>query len=199
MLIIRREASRPQFSFLSGGPSGAYYKWKLYCTRNNLPYGMSRPCVAYSLTHSLTHSVFDCHADVEPVMSPHAGGGYQPTQQAQPSAPGGRPFTPAEEQEFRELLENLSGTKDSIKSGKNWVMYHVDSAQEIAAGFLNRMRELSEYTKKQHVIYLINDVLFHRYDKTPLPDLSHSLTHACSCVCVFVVRNHAKIQRWQMM
>jgi hypothetical protein len=86
-----------------------------------------------------------------------------PGYQAAPTLPGARPLTPEEDQEFQSLLNNLSGTKDAIKGGKNWVMYHVDAAQAIAAGFLNRMRQLSEFTKKQHVVYLINDVLFHRY------------------------------------
>jgi hypothetical protein len=39
ILVTRRENSRPQFQFLFGGPGNAYYKWKLYCEKNNLPSG----------------------------------------------------------------------------------------------------------------------------------------------------------------
>jgi hypothetical protein len=76
------------------------------------------------------------------------------------------------------MLLNLSGSKESIKvafprffalfphvpkTSKDWILYHMESIQEICEMFKKRAKELVEPIKKLHIVYLINDVLLHTY------------------------------------
>ncbi|GJP50924.1 hypothetical protein CLOM_g10076 [Closterium sp. NIES-68] len=69
-------------------------------------------------------------------------------------------------------LAGLSGTKDAIKSAKAWVAWRgaMGWAPHIAWVLRERMAALSGQPERQlHVIYLVNDVLFHSLQQRPQP------------------------------
>jgi hypothetical protein len=65
--------------------------------------------------------------------------------------------------ELAQVLESLNGTKDAIKGAKAWFMQHAPSfAYPLAAALRDRVRQLAAESERQlHVVYLVNDILFH--------------------------------------
>eukprot|EP01095_Lingulamoeba_sp_RSL-Kostka_P011321 TRINITY_DN4271_c3_g2_i1.p1 TRINITY_DN4271_c3_g2~~TRINITY_DN4271_c3_g2_i1.p1 ORF type:complete len:227 (+),score=85.12 TRINITY_DN4271_c3_g2_i1:98-778(+) len=59
------------------------------------------------------------------------------------------------------MLEKLTGTKSSISSARDWILEKKDYGTNIAVNVLNRMELLQNPDQKIHVVYLLNDVLFH--------------------------------------
>ncbi|GAX85611.1 hypothetical protein CEUSTIGMA_g13026.t1 [Chlamydomonas eustigma] len=64
---------------------------------------------------------------------------------------------------FKQVLEGLSGSKESIKSSQQWFTA-CQPVQQYAPGLValmaRRLINLVEYEKQLHIIYLANDILF---------------------------------------
>lgn len=62
--------------------------------------------------------------------------------------------------ELQGVLENLTGTKESIKGAKNWFMQRSPFAPALAEALRDRVLALDDDIRQLHVIYLANDILF---------------------------------------
>lgn len=62
--------------------------------------------------------------------------------------------------ELQSVLENLTGTKESIKGAKNWFMQRLPFAPALAEALRERVLALDDDIRQLHVIYLANDILF---------------------------------------
>lgn len=65
--------------------------------------------------------------------------------------------------ELGQVLDSLNGTKDAIKGAKTWFMQHAPLyAYPLAIALRDRVRQLFQDSERQlHVVYLVNDILFH--------------------------------------
>jgi len=71
-------------------------------------------------------------------------------------------LSPVQKKEFLDLLENLSGTKSSIKAGKDWILEQAEHHEAILYYIRKMLTNEQDYNKKLNLIYLISDVLHHR-------------------------------------
>ncbi|KAE8735527.1 putative nucleolysin tia-1 [Hibiscus syriacus] len=62
--------------------------------------------------------------------------------------------------ELTNMLSNLNGTKESIKSAKIWFMQRSAFAPALAEALRDRIFTLEDSERQLHVIYLVNDILF---------------------------------------
>lgn len=79
----------------------------------------------------------------------------------------GRPFKglsgplPADvAMELNSVLNNLTGTKESIKGAKSWFMQRSPFAPALAEAIRDRVFALDDSDRQMHIIYLANDILF---------------------------------------
>ena len=73
-----------------------------------------------------------------------------------------------EEEELEDLVARLSGTKESIKSGKDWILARTEKSRAIVRLLVRRLGALeNDATRRLHMVYLINDVLHHSIKKGP--------------------------------
>ncbi|RZB75952.1 Calcium homeostasis endoplasmic reticulum protein isoform B [Glycine soja] len=62
--------------------------------------------------------------------------------------------------ELSNVLNNLNGTKESIKGAKLWFMQRSPFAPALAEALRDRVFALDEVERQLHIIYLANDILF---------------------------------------
>ncbi|KAL6012644.1 hypothetical protein ACLOJK_003133 [Asimina triloba] len=62
--------------------------------------------------------------------------------------------------ELTNVLNNLTGTKESIKGAKIWFMQRSPFAPALAEALKDRVLALDESERQLHIIYLANDILF---------------------------------------
>jgi hypothetical protein len=89
--------------------------------------------------------------------------GYAPyAHYPQPAVAQPAPSLPPDlSKELSEVLEKLTGTKESIKGTKAWFMERVAvHLSGMVTALTDRVLGLSEVDKQLHVIYLVNDILF---------------------------------------
>ncbi|OMO61927.1 SWAP/Surp [Corchorus capsularis] len=70
------------------------------------------------------------------------------------------PLPPDVAMELTSMLNNLNGTKESIKSAKIWFMQRSAFAPALAEALRDRVFALDDSERQLHVIYLANDILF---------------------------------------
>jgi hypothetical protein len=79
--------------------------------------------------------------------------------------------------ELNNVLNNLNGTKESIKGAKNWFMQRSPFAPALAEALRDRIFVLDDSERQLHIIYLANDILFDRYYSCSfIPSLCSSVT-----------------------
>lgn len=64
--------------------------------------------------------------------------------------------------ELTNVLNNLNGTKESIKGAKIWFMQRSPFAPALAEALRDRVFTLDDIERQLHIIYLANDILFDR-------------------------------------
>lgn len=64
--------------------------------------------------------------------------------------------------ELTNVLNNLNGTKESIKGAKLWFMQRAPFAPALAETLRDRVFSLDDVERQLHIIYLANDILFDR-------------------------------------
>ena len=65
--------------------------------------------------------------------------------------------------ELSNVLNNLNGTKESIKGAKIWFMQRSPFAPALAEALRDRVFALDDSERQLHIVYLSNDILFDRY------------------------------------
>ena len=61
--------------------------------------------------------------------------------------------------EFSEILQELSGTKESIKSATNWISQHCYTISDVVSMVDIEINSNISYDKKLYIFYVVNDVL----------------------------------------
>lgn len=64
--------------------------------------------------------------------------------------------------ELSNVLNNLNGTKESIKGAKLWFMQRSPFAPALAEALRDRVFQVDDVERQLHIIYLANDILFDR-------------------------------------
>lgn len=157
-MVKIKQRDNPEYAFLFGGPGHAFYNWVLHCHLTNHP--VDQPIANNAST------------DASAQGHPSTSGFYAPSGSAPVSAPLQVPAQgvvqqpqqlPAEVRDgFRQVLEALTGSKDSIKSSQQWFLACSPYASGMAAMMAERMLQLQDYEHQLHIIYLANDILFKR-------------------------------------
>eukprot|EP00955_Chlamydomonas_euryale_P103894 365530-Chlamydomonas_euryale.AAC.31 len=144
-MMQEKHAADPGFAFLfpTSGVAHAYWRWSLFAGLHGLP--VETPPAA---------------GNMHPGQPPVSNAQPQPQPQSLAPAAGGWAALPAEvESGFRQVLEVLTGSKDSIKSSQQWFMSCTPHAAGMAHLMARRLVGLPEYDKQLHIIYLANDIL----------------------------------------
>ena len=189
-MIREKQQDNPDYSFLFGGEGNGYYRYKLWLfTRPpGGPYP-SFPPSSIPMMHPPPNPVMNPPSLNAPPMNTAAAVGamaapqlHQPgfppfydQQHPQPFVVHGRPEydqsfkglsgpLPSDvAMELTNVLNNLNGTKESIKSAKIWFMQRSPFAPALADALRHRVFALDDSERQLHVIYLANDILFDRY------------------------------------
>lgn len=74
-----------------------------------------------------------------------------------------RPLPSDVEIELNNVLNDLTGTKESIKGAKNWFTQRSPFVPVLAEALRDRIFSLDDAERQLHIIYLANDILFDRY------------------------------------
>ncbi|KAJ7518744.1 hypothetical protein O6H91_20G006200 [Diphasiastrum complanatum] len=71
--------------------------------------------------------------------------------------------------ELQGVLDNLSGTKESIKGAKTWFMQRSVFAPALAEAMCTRVLATDDVERQLHIIYLVNDILFNSLQQRSNP------------------------------
>ncbi|KAK4428396.1 putative F-actin-capping protein subunit beta [Sesamum alatum] len=71
-----------------------------------------------------------------------------------------RPLPSDVEMELNGVLNNLTGTKESIKGAKTWFMQRSPFVPALAEALRDRVFSLDDSERQLHIVYLANDILF---------------------------------------
>uniref|UniRef100_A0A2N9EL74 CID domain-containing protein n=1 Tax=Fagus sylvatica TaxID=28930 RepID=A0A2N9EL74_FAGSY len=75
--------------------------------------------------------------------------------------------------ELNTVLNNLNGTKESIKGAKNWFMQRSPFAPALAEALRDRIFALDDSERQLHIVYLANDILFDSLQRRTSPDFDN--------------------------
>ncbi|KAL6076462.1 hypothetical protein QOT17_003002, partial [Balamuthia mandrillaris] len=111
---------------------------------------------------------------------------------SQATVPSG-PLSTEDKIHLQRLLSSLTGTKDSIKSGKDWIFQHWNNAADVINVMRSHVESAPTFEKKLVILHLISDALHHAaarrpelgLDSTSLDDLSE----AFKMPLVFIMRS----------
>ncbi|KAK3131102.1 hypothetical protein QOZ80_6BG0502080 [Eleusine coracana subsp. coracana] len=175
--IIRdKQHDNPDYAFVFGGEGHAYYRYKLWVTPRPLaaPYPPGSmhmvPPMGPMMRGPPMHQ-----PGYQPLYDPHQqfvahGHGDYETAARFKGLSGPLPTEVAAE--LHEVLNNLNGTKESIKGAKTWFMQRSPFAPALVEALRDRVFALEDSEKQLHVIFLANDILFESLQKrTSIQDL----------------------------
>ncbi|KAI3948757.1 hypothetical protein MKX01_022171 [Papaver californicum] len=120
--------------------------------------GASGPMIGVSQLHQPSFPPF--YDQQQQHLQPHIG-------QVRPDYDPSKPFKglsgplPSDvSTELTNVLNSLSGTKESIKGAKIWFMQRCPFAPALAEALKDRVLSLDDSERQMHIIYLANDILF---------------------------------------
>ncbi|CAM8970188.1 unnamed protein product [Rhodiola kirilowii] len=188
-MIREKQRDNPAYSFLFGGEGCNYYQYKLFISTRlpggpfNAPYPSMMPMM-HSAPNPMMGSppmLNSAGAVPGPMMGgpsmhqhpfppfyeqthqhqqsfvPQAGTEYDQSSNPFKSLPG----LPADIlAELNNILNNLNGTKESIKGAKTWFMQRSSFAPSMAEALKERIFQVNDSEKQLYIIYLVNDILF---------------------------------------
>ncbi|CAA0810883.1 SWAP (Suppressor-of-White-APricot)/surp RNA-binding domain-containing protein [Striga hermonthica] len=179
-VVREREQDNPAYAFLFGGDGHSYYRYKLFVTTRppvgpfSPPFPPSMPAMHPPPNPMMGLGPVNAH-----LQQPPFGVYYdqQHPHQAQPMVGPGRPELldqaysrpfkglsrplPLDvEMEMNGILNNLTGTKESIKSAKTWFMQRSPFLAALAEALRDRVFSLDDSERQLHIVYLANDILF---------------------------------------
>ncbi|DBA71019.1 TPA: hypothetical protein ACH3X2_011449 [Trebouxia sp. C0005] len=153
-LIKVKQKDNPEYQFLFGGEGSDYYRWILFCSCHNLPFDQSLPAAQPANQQTAQPAYGEAQAapvqDVEAML-----------QQALATC------SPEVRDGFSQVLAALSGSKESIKQSQQWFMACMPYASGMAAALALHVRNMPDYDKQLHVLYLANDILLKRLSQRP--------------------------------
>lgn len=191
-MIREKQQDNPDYSFLFGGEGNGYYRYKLWLSTRppGGPY-TSFPPSSIPMMHPPPNPALNPSLNAPPMSAAAAVGAMaapqlhppafppffdqQHHQHPQPFVGHGRtdydhsfkglsgPLPSDVAMELTNVLDNLNGTKESIKSAKIWFMQRAPFAPALAEALRDRVFALDDSERQLHVIYLANDILFDRY------------------------------------
>ncbi|KAL4192949.1 hypothetical protein AMTRI_Chr06g196890 [Amborella trichopoda] len=186
-MIREKQQDNPGYAFLFGGEGHAYYRYMLWiCTHPappnfnptplnpNLPPMHHRPAMGPAMHHTgpagflgpAGPGFFDQHRPPQLQGQPpqpffeQIRGEFEQLPKAFKGLSGPLPSDVASE--LGGVLNNLTGTKESIKGAKIWFMQRSPFAPALAEALRDRVLTLDDSEKQLHIIYLANDILFDR-------------------------------------
>eukprot|EP00736_Rhodelphis_marinus_P014260 Rmarinus@m.29016 len=156
-LMRQKRQGDPKFQFLFGGEHSGYYQWRLSCARN----GWSDETIANFIQTNWPQSSY-----------PSQGQPFsQQPQQSQPhphphshtshiQRPASLTMQRGDWAAWERLVSALSGSKESIKGLKAWILDHKLYAKTLSKSIREKVEQCGEdFDTKIHFVYVINDVL----------------------------------------
>ncbi|KAL2901026.1 Calcium homeostasis endoplasmic reticulum protein [Bienertia sinuspersici] len=185
-MVCEKENKNPEYSFLFGGEGHGYYRYKLFLfTRSPGPYnapfppmpgihpppmnptGASGPMMGPPQMHQPPFPHYD---QQQPYAQPYMGEGrLDHDQHSKPFRGLSGPLPSDIAMELNNVLVNLTGTKESIKSAKAWFMQRSPFAPALAEALRDRVFAIEDSEKQLHIVYLANDILFESFQRRANP------------------------------
>ncbi|KAL5730590.1 hypothetical protein ACHQM5_003393 [Ranunculus cassubicifolius] len=176
-MIREKQRDNPAYAFLFGGEGHNYYRYKLWITTRpiNTPFSpfppssipmMPQPSNSMSPS-SLNSPAAHLHQSSFPPLydqqqhSPFLSSSrqdYEPSTKSFKGLSGPLPSDVAVE--LNNVLNNLSVTKESIKSAKMWFMQRSPFAPALAEALRDRVFAVDDSERQLHIVFLANDILF---------------------------------------
>ncbi|KAK1550149.1 hypothetical protein Q3G72_014540 [Acer saccharum] len=186
-MIREKQQDNPAYSFLFGGEGHGYYRYKLWLSARpqggpfNHPFAPSSMPSLHPPPNPMMNpppmnaggasaSIMGAPQMHQPSFPPFYD--QQHHQHPQPFVGHGRPDydqpfkglsgpLPSDVAiELNNVLNNLNGTKESIKSAKTWFMQRSPFAPALAEALRERVFAVDDAERQLHIIYLANDILF---------------------------------------
>lgn len=167
-MIRDKQHDNPDYAFVFGGEGHAYYRYMLWLLpRPPAPYPPGSmhmmlpmgPMMRGAPIHQAGYPPFyDQH---QQFASAHGHGEYEAAVQPFKGLSGPLPADVAAE--LQDVLNNLNGTKESIKGAKSWFMQRLPFTPALAEALRERVFSLEDSERQLHIIFLVNDILFERY------------------------------------
>ncbi|TXG62412.1 hypothetical protein EZV62_013775 [Acer yangbiense] len=186
-MIREKQQDNPAYSFLFGGEGHGYYRYKLWLSARpqggpfNHPFAPSSMPSLHPPPNPMMNpppmnaggasaSIMGAPQMHQPSFPPFYD--QQHHQHPQPFVGHGRPDydqpfkglsgpLPSDVAiELKNVLNNLNGTKESIKSAKTWFMQRSPFAPALAEALRERVFAVDDAERQLHIIYLANDILF---------------------------------------
>jgi hypothetical protein len=166
--IIRdKQHDNPDYAFVFGGEGHAYYRYKLWVTARPpvapYPLGsmhMAPPMGPMMRGPPMHQPAYPPYYDPHQQYAAHGHGDYETA--ARFNGFSG-PLPTEVAAELHEVLNNLNGTKESIKGAKTWFMQRSPFTPALAEALRDRVFALEDSERQLHIIFLVNDILFERY------------------------------------
>ncbi|THG19940.1 hypothetical protein TEA_021561 [Camellia sinensis var. sinensis] len=185
-MIHEKQQDNPDYSFLFGGEGHNYYRYKLWLSTHgpggpfNPPFpssSMPMMCPPNPMMNqsSLNAPPLGGPQMHQPPFTPPFYEQQQHQQHSQPFVGHGWPDYDHSSRSFKGLsgplpsdvamemnnvLNNLTGTKESIKGAKIWFIQRSPFALTLAEALRDRVFGVDDSERQLHIIYLANDILF---------------------------------------
>ncbi|KAJ9672000.1 hypothetical protein PVL29_025582 [Vitis rotundifolia] len=161
VMIREKQQDNPAYSFLFGGEGHNYYRYKLWLsTRSSAAAGASASMLGTPQMHQQP-SYLPFYDQQQQHPQPFLGHGrpdFDPSSKSFKGLSGPLPSDVA--MELSNVLNNLTGTKESIKGAKIWFMQRSPFAPALAEALRDRVFAMDDSERQLHIIYLANDILF---------------------------------------
>ncbi|KAJ9687162.1 hypothetical protein PVL29_015855 [Vitis rotundifolia] len=164
VMIREKQQDNPAYSFLFGGEGHNYYRYKLWLsTRSSAAAaGASASMLGTPQMHQPSYLPFfdqqqQQHQHPQPFLG-HGRPDFDPSSKSFKGLSGPLPSDVA--MELSNVLNNLTGTKESIKGAKIWFMQRSPFAPALAEALRDRVFAVDDSERQLHIIYLANDILF---------------------------------------
>ncbi|CAL5040057.1 unnamed protein product [Urochloa decumbens] len=180
--VIRdKQHDNPDYAFVFGGEGHAYYRYMLWLLPRPPAPGPYPPGSMHMMPpmgpmmrgppiHQPGYPPFyDQH---QQFAAAHGQGDYEAA--AQPFTGLSGPLPPDVAAELQDVLNNLNGTKESIKGAKIWFMQRLPFVPALAEALRERVFALEDSECQLHIIFLVNDILFESLQRrTNIRDLDN--------------------------
>lgn len=175
-MIREKQQDNPAYSFLFGGEGHNYYRYKLWLSTRPLGGPFNPPFPSSSMIHPPNPMMSPSPLNAPPMGPQLHQPPFPPPLYEQQAFVGhgrldydqsSRPFKglsgplPSDVAlELNNVLNSLSGTKESIKGAKIWFMQRSPFAPALAEALRDRVFVVDDSERQLHIIYLANDILF---------------------------------------
>ncbi|KAG9136184.1 hypothetical protein Leryth_003789 [Lithospermum erythrorhizon] len=148
-MIRQKQLDNPDYSFLFGGVGHNYYQYKLFTSTRPPPIAPPfNPPFLHPPIHQthFPHNNYLGHVGHDNAYRNYRG--------------AFKPLPSDVEMELNNVVNNLSGTKESIKGAKMWFMQRAPFMPLLAQALKDKIFSVDDSERQLHIIYLVNDILF---------------------------------------